>query len=452
MSDEENKRAYELGKDAMHGERKKKLKEGASNPFTGAIQEKVGVAWFGTAGSDDDGRDSQVVNFKGRNKSNTDYIIVAEKSDNSKERVTLDAVPYINEVKPCQKMNLDNQADVKGENDMQIDSNTLPEFVFETGDDLSSTYTVSDYTLKKVYENDNIKPGISPKPADTAIDSPYRKYTLWVFQESEIGTLRCKVLLFLKTNNVKEEVKLFQEAFKEIIKETDRDYIESLKEEVTGLDKDVNIEERTYYCDIKTMDNKIEFGLEHRASTMLKVTLEEADNLKTKGSPECEAGVDDNIQQSHNEVFVDKKETLKKLIDDDMLFDAIIASKDVIIQQKIAKGDTLDDRHNFSTVAEMSVMKEDAIVQFNKQFAALTLKIIKDVAQDIHDEHIVAMREYKRKKRELKVLVDNCTEYIKWADYLVANKEAIMLKKRCEVLKNIAEELESKAREDNSST
>lgn len=142
--------------------------------------------------------------------------------------------------------------------------------------------------------------------------------------------------------------------------------------------------------------------------------------------------------------FVDMKEGLKKLIDDDLLFDSMIASRNIIIQQKISKGETPADMYNLSTVEEMGVTKEGAIEQFSSKFTAITTKTINDIARDIRDEHGGVMREYSRKKNKLKGLVDSCTEHNMWANFLLVNKDAIMLQKKCEVLQGLAEELENK--------
>lgn len=142
--------------------------------------------------------------------------------------------------------------------------------------------------------------------------------------------------------------------------------------------------------------------------------------------------------------FKNKKENLKKLIDDDLMFDAIITSRNVIIQQKIVKGDTLDDTLTFTTVEELSATKDGLIDQLSDKFEAIKWKIINKVAEDVRNEHIAAMRKYSNKKLEMKGLVDSCTEDIMWADFLVASNDAIMLKKRCEVLNALAEELENK--------
>ena len=207
----------------------------------------------------------------------------------------------------------------------------------------------------------------------------------------------------------------------------------------------VIIEDRMYKCEIRTMDNKTHFESEVRPTVMIKTALEEAGSQLTKEAPDGGAGVRDNTQPSNNEYFINRKDSLKKMIDDDLLFDAIITSRNVIIQQKIAKRETVQDSHIFSTNEEISDAKEDVIEQFSQDFAAIKWKTIKDVAQDVCDKHTKAILEYDTKKREMKRLVDECTEYIMWADFLVANKDAITLKKKCEVLKNIAEELKSKA-------
>ena len=140
--------------------------------------------------------------------------------------------------------------------------------------------------------------------------------------------------------------------------------------------------------------------------------------------------------------FINRKESLKKLIDDDLLFDAMVTSRNVIIQQKITKGETLEDSHTFSTIKEISSTKDGVIEQFSGKFEAATWKIIKNVAQDVRDKHTAAMQKYKTKKREMKGLVDSCTEDVMWADFLVANNDAIMLNKRCEVLTALLLEIE----------
>lgn len=158
-----------------------------------------------------------------------------------------------------------------------------------------------------------------------------------------------------------------------------------------------------------------------------------------------DASSDGRGENDCSKSFIDMKESLKKLIEDDLLFDAMIKSRNVIIQQKIMKGEALEGTHIFNTSEEMSVTKVAAIEQFREKFAASSLKIINDVARDVRDKHTVAIREYNRKKKEMKSLVDSCTVYITWADFLIANKDAIMLQKRCGVLNDIAEELENKA-------
>ena len=52
----------------------------------------------------------------------------------------------------------------------------------------------------------------------------------------------------------------------------------------------------------------------------------------------------------------------------------------------------------------------------------------------------------------MKRLVDACTESTMWADFLVANKDAIMLQRKCEVLNDLAEELENKLASDGANT
>lgn len=340
------------------------------------------------------------------------------------------------------------QPEEKGVKDMQVDSDMLPEVEVETGEDLPCIYTASDYILKEV-ERDGIV--IPPKPAVVFSDSPYRKHSLWVYQEAAEVTRFCSVLLYLKIDNAKEEVKTFQEAFKEIIKEMDKNFIESQKEKAIGLKEYVIIEDRMYKCEIRTMDNKTHFESEVKTNVMIKTTLEEAGSDLPKEAPDVGAGVRDNTQQSNNEYFINRKDSLKKMIDDDLLFDAMITSRNVIIQQKIAKGETVQDSRIFSTNEEISDAKEVVIEQFSEDFAAITLKTIKDTANNVRNKHTRTRSEYKRKKRELMGLVDECTEYIMWADFLVANKDAIILKKKCEVLKNLAEELDSKAENNNDS-
>ena len=45
----------------------------------------------------------------------------------------------------------------------------------------------------------------------------------------------------------------------------------------------------------------------------------------------------------------------------------------------------------------------------------------------------------------MKRLVDSCTEHIMWADFLIANKDAIMLQRKYVVLNNLVEGLKNKA-------
>ena len=132
------------------------------------------------------------------------------------------------------------------------------------------------------------------------------------------------------------------------------------------------------------------------------------------------------------------RESLKKLIDDDLLFDAIIKSRNVIIQEKIQKGETVHDMPIFSTTEEISGVKEGVIEQFNKEFDVMTMMIISGLTDCLRRKYKEDMRSYTTKKRELKDLVDSCTEYAAWADILAAINDLIMLQRRCEVHKELA--------------
>ena len=102
----------------------------------------------------------------------------------------------------------------------------------------------------------------------------------------------------------------------------------------------------------------------------------------------------------NNKAFNNKKETLRNLIDDDLLYDSLITSRNVILLQKITKGEVLENLHIFNTTAEINVLKQDAIEQFKGNLAAKTRKIIKGISQNIRDEHTGAVQQYKTKKRK----------------------------------------------------
>lgn len=50
-------------------------------------------------------------------------------------------------------------------------------------------------------------------------------------------------------------------------------------------------------------------------------------------------------------------------------------------------------------------------------------------------------RRYTSNKEELKELIDNYTEYTAWADSLAANKNLILLQRRCEVHKELIDDI-----------
>ena len=145
-----------------------------------------------------------------------------------------------------------------------------------------------------------MKPGMAPKPAFIASDSPYRMHSLWVFQETAEATRRCKVELYIKTDDAKEEATFFQATYKEIVKVMDEDYIESKTDEALGSDEYVTIEERTYNCDIYTFDNKTSRGTETRPSTTIKIN-----HSSQKNNVKVDIESIDEAEDTENEAIPD---------------------------------------------------------------------------------------------------------------------------------------------------